>query len=283
MLRLAPAILLPLALSAASRYVTLDGYRIHYESFGSGREALVFIHGWTCDLTFWSGQAPVYEKRRSLLVDLLGHGRSDKPDLPYTMDLFARAVDAVMRDAGVERATLVGHSMGTPVALTFLRLYPQKASGLVIVDAFIPLPPKDDAEREKAAAGFTARAKALRAPEYQVPMRQAIDSMFTPQTPAALQEQIRSQMLSTPQHVAASAMEGMGAMTDMYAQGFHFPVPTLVVQAKRPNRGGPAYESYLRTLFPALRSYQEWEGAGHFLMMEQPTRFNTALVDFLSR
>src|SRR5689334_9550758 len=58
---------------------TYDGSRVHYESYGKGREAVVFIHGWTCDLTFWRGQAPVYEKRRALLVDLPGHGRATSP------------------------------------------------------------------------------------------------------------------------------------------------------------------------------------------------------------
>lgn len=283
MLRLACAVLVPLVLSAASHFATHDGHRVHYQSYSQGKEAVVFIHGWTCDLTFWSAQAPVYEKRRSLLIDLPGHGQSAKPDVPYTMELFAGAVEAAMRDAGVERGVLVGHSMGTPVALTFLRLYPKKASGLVVVDAFIPLPPKDDAEREKAAAGFAARAKTYRAPDYKVPMRQAIDSMFTAQTPAALQDRIRTKMLSTPQHVAASAMEGMGAMVEQYRPGFRYEVPALVVLAKRPNRGGPTYEAYLRTLLPNLRSFQEWEGAGHFLMMEQPDRFNAALLDFLKR
>ena len=39
---------------------TYDGARVHYESYGTGNEAVVFVHGWSCDLTFWRGQAPVY-------------------------------------------------------------------------------------------------------------------------------------------------------------------------------------------------------------------------------
>src|ERR1039458_10340598 len=84
--------------------VASDGSRVHYESYGKGQEAVVFIHGWPCDLTFWRGQAPVYEKHRALLVDLPGHGQSEKPDVAYTQERFARAIDAVMRDAGVTRA-----------------------------------------------------------------------------------------------------------------------------------------------------------------------------------
>ena len=58
-----------------------------------------------------------------------------------------------------------------------------------------------------------------------------------------------------------------------------FPVPAMAIMAKRPSQ--TTYEEYLRSLFPNLRIYQAWEGAGHFLMMEQPKRFNTALTEFL--
>ena len=61
---------LPVSRAASSRFAVLDGHKIHYLSFGQGDRAVVFIHGWTCDSTFWKMQAPVYEKRRSLLIDL---------------------------------------------------------------------------------------------------------------------------------------------------------------------------------------------------------------------
>ena len=118
----------------------LDGNKIHYNSFGAGDEAVVFIHGWTCDSTFWKAQAPIYDKRRSLLIDLPGHGLSDKPDIPYTMELFARAVDAVMTDGKVRRATLAGHSMGVPVICRVYKQAPEKVSALMAVDGFLRRP-----------------------------------------------------------------------------------------------------------------------------------------------
>ena len=118
-----------------SRYAKLDGARIHYQNYGKGSEALVLIHGWTCNLDYWRDQVPDFAKRnRVIALDLPGHGQSDKPELVYSMDLFARAIDAVMRDAKVERAVLVGHSMGTPIARQFYRKYPQKTLAIVIVD-----------------------------------------------------------------------------------------------------------------------------------------------------
>lgn len=252
--------------------------RIHYESYGTGKQAVVFIHGWTCDLTFWRMQAPVYEKRRSLLIDLPGHGESDKPDIAYTQDLFARSVDAVMRNSGVEKAVLVGHSMGTPVALTFLKRYPERVSGLVIVDGFIPRPPKDDAEREKRAAQSAEMVKTYRTPDYKAAMSGMFKFMFTGQTPIAMQDEIRGKMLRAPQYVVGSAMEGMLAIEPLTANT-QFPVPAMAIMVKRPSQSN--YEEYLRSLFPNLRTYQAWEGAGHFLMMEQPERFNTGLTEFL--
>jgi pimeloyl-ACP methyl ester carboxylesterase len=185
-----------------------------------------------------------------------------------------------MRDAGVEKAILVGHSMGTPVALTFLRLHPERVAGLVIVDGFIPQPPKNDAERQKQLAQSDEMTKTYRSPEYRAAMERMLNFMFTDQTPAALRDQIRSTMLAAPQYVLASAMEGMMAL-DPPAPDTRFDVPAMALMVKRDS--GPGYEAYLRSLFPRLWAYQAWEGAGHFLMMEQPERFNAALIAFLDR
>src|SRR5215216_7117873 len=123
------------AFDGESKFAKLDGARIHYTSYGKGSDALVLVHGWGCNLTHWRDQIPDFAKRnRVIALDLPGHGQSDKPQIPYTMDLFANAIAAVMRDAKVERAVIVGHSMGTPVARQFYRKYPQKTLGIIIVD-----------------------------------------------------------------------------------------------------------------------------------------------------
>ena len=258
--------------------VKYDGARVHYESYGQGKEAVVFIHGWTCDLTFWRGQAPVYEKHRALLVDLPGHGQSDKPEVAYTQERFARAVEAVMRDAGVERAVLVGHSMGTPVAVTFMRLFPAKAKALVIVDGFMPQAPKDDADRAKQKAQMEPFLRSFRDPGYKQTELRMIESMFSEKTTPAQREEIRSKMTATPQHVMASAMEGMFAL-EAPKPGETYGLPVMAIMVATPARAG--YEAQLRTVFPNLRKYAAWEGSGHFLMMESPERFNRALEDFL--
>src|SRR5262249_15629927 len=98
---------------APSRYAKCGDLKVHYKSLGKGETALVFVHGWTADLTSWRYQVPAFDgKVRMVLIDLPGHGKSDKPKIDYTMDLFARAVDAVLADAGVKKAMLAGPSRG---------------------------------------------------------------------------------------------------------------------------------------------------------------------------
>jgi pimeloyl-ACP methyl ester carboxylesterase len=257
---------------AGARFAKFDGHRVHYESHGTGRQAIVLIHGWTCDLGFWQGQIPDLSKRtRVIAIDLPGHGQSDKPKIAYSMEFFARAVDAVMRDAGVDRGVLIGHSMGTPVARQFYRKYPRKTLGLVIVDG--ALRPFGD---KKMMDGFIAP---LRGPDYKERAAQFIDGMMGPQVSAALREQIKTSMLSTPQHVAISAMEGM-ADESIWEQD-KIDVPVLAVMAKSPF--WPAdNEQLFRSIAPHL-DYQMWDGVSHFLMMEKPKEFNAAVIAFLDK
>src|SRR3954462_13976179 len=88
-----------------SRSITLDGAKVHYTEYGTGENALLFVHGWACDETFWAGQAAALGGDNHVItIDLPGHGQSDKPQIAYTMDLYVRAIDAVLQEAKVKAA-----------------------------------------------------------------------------------------------------------------------------------------------------------------------------------
>src|SRR5258706_14208289 len=89
---------------APSRFASLDGLRVHYKVLGSGEPTLVLVHGWTCNLGFWKGQAALADSARLVLVDLPGHGQSDQPERTYSMELMARAGEAGRRGASSARA-----------------------------------------------------------------------------------------------------------------------------------------------------------------------------------
>jgi sigma-B regulation protein RsbQ len=259
------------AFDGESKFAKLDGARIHYKSYGKGNEAMVLVHGWTCNLDNWRDQIPDLAKRnRVIALDLPGHGQSDKPEIKYTMDLFANAIDAVMRDAKVERAVIVGHSMGTPVARQFYRKYPQKTLAIVIVDGSLrPFGTKEMRE------GFLAM---FRSPGYKEAGKQMLAQMGKTLSPSD-QERINTSYANTPQHVMVSAMESMN--DDSLYGPDKINVPVLAIIAKAPF-WPPDTEQFFRSLAPDFELHQ-WEGVSHFLMMEKPKQFNDEVIAFLNK
>src|SRR5258708_4795834 len=134
-------LLFALILAGSLTAATVDGVQIHSSSTGKGPKTVILVHGWTCDETTWSEQVPVLSKNyRVLTLDLPGHGKSGAPtDGKLSMDLFARAVEAVRAEAKADHVVLVGHSMGTPVVVQYARLYPRHTSALVFVDGLVSL------------------------------------------------------------------------------------------------------------------------------------------------
>jgi len=254
------------------RFAKLDAIRVHYRNYGDGKNAIVFIHGWTCNLNFWKANVPAFANQsRVIAIDLPGHGESDKPEIVYSMDLFARAIDAVLTDAGVERAALIGHSMGTPVIRQFYRKYPHKTMALVVVDG--SLRPFGSPERMKQFLDT------LRAPNYREQAERMVGFMVQPVKDKKNQEEIKAAMLSAPQHVMLGAWEAM--LDDAIWKQDKIKVPTLALMAKQP-QWNDEYEKFVRELVPGI-DYQVWEGVSHFLMLDDPQKFNETVLAFLKK
>jgi len=258
---------------APSQFAKLDDIKVHYKSLGTGDTALVFVHGWTCNINFWRYQVPAFDgKMRMILIDLPGHGESDKPKIDYSMDLFAKSVDVVLKEAGVEKAVLAGHSMGTPVIRQFLRLYPKKTAGLIVVDGALRAPKFKPGEFDKFVARFTGL-------DWKETLGQMVDGM-TKDSPAEARQAIKSGMGSAPQHVTVSAMKEMFNPA-IWKDDEKIEVPLQVIVAKGPN-WPPDYEQFIRKIAPQV-DYHVMDGVGHFLMMEKPKEFNEIVAAFLKK
>src|SRR5271169_5572182 len=140
-MRLLANLLLATSLALALSAATVDGIKIHSSSAGKGTKTVILVHGWTCDETTWNSQVPELSKQyRVITLDLPGHGRSGAPkDGKLTMELFARAVEAVRKGSKADRVAVVGHSMGTPVVIEYARLFPKHTAALVFVDGLVNL------------------------------------------------------------------------------------------------------------------------------------------------
>jgi 3-oxoadipate enol-lactonase len=137
--------------------VTLrDGIRLAYRlTKGSGSGRVVLIHSLAMDASFWDRVAPLLTEHADALVyDCRGHGQSDKPQGPYTVELFADDLAELLDHVGWRSATVCGASMGGTVALAFAAAYPDRVDGLGLFDTtcwYGPEAPAQWAERAQKA------------------------------------------------------------------------------------------------------------------------------------
>src|SRR4051794_1519973 len=97
---------------------------------------MLFIHGWTCNRTFFAPQLEHFAKRhRVVAVDLRGHGGSEAPQQAYSLSALADDVAWLSEQLGVRRPVLIGHSMGGVVALELLAARPDAACAVVLLDS----------------------------------------------------------------------------------------------------------------------------------------------------
>jgi pimeloyl-ACP methyl ester carboxylesterase len=256
---------------APSKFAKSGEQKVHYKSLGEGKTAVVFVHGWCCDHTVWAEQAAALDgKVRMLFVDLPGYGKSDKPKIDYTMDVFAKGVDAAVQDAGVEKVVVVGHSMGTPVARQYYRLFPDKTKAIVAVDGRLQAIPKDIADTILTVfKEDTVKETATK----------MLDSMWTPDSPPAARKHIAELVAKTDPKVAISSMRGM--LDEKVWKEDPIKVPVQALMAKSAFWTDD-YKAYVKKLVPGL-DYREFDGVGHFLFMEKPKEVDEALIEFLKK
>jgi pimeloyl-ACP methyl ester carboxylesterase len=112
--------------------VTLNGIQIYYEIHGRG-DPLVLIMGLRRNAEWWQYQIPTLSQSFQVVVfDNRGAGRSDKPDMPYSIGLFAEDTKELMSSLGIRRAHVLGVSMGGYIAQELAILYPEMVRGLIL-------------------------------------------------------------------------------------------------------------------------------------------------------
>jgi pimeloyl-ACP methyl ester carboxylesterase len=273
------ALALIMAAPAAAEFTKYKGNKVYYQVMGKGKPALVLIHCWSGDHTLWRFNAPELGKKHKLvLVDLLGHGKSDKPRVDYTLDFMAGGVLAAIKASGVEKPVLAGHSMGGPVARTVIRQNPGLASGLILVDsAIFPLPkdPKIAAQRLKMFDDLIAKLQK----DYKSNLIPFLQSMLGPKIKPDVKKIIEDKLLAADPYVAISCMK---TMRNPKSWDFKPLKMRTLGQFARSPYYPPDLEKQVRKLFPNL-IYKQWEGVGHWIQMGKPELFNKQVEEFLAK
>lgn len=125
----------PMPTHAADKTLTLDGMSFHYRDWGGAGVPLVLLHGLASTSHIWDLTAPLLAQEfRVLALDQRGHGTTAKPDTGYDFKTFVGDLRAFVRETGLERPVVIGHSWGGNVALEYGATFPAEPRGLVLLD-----------------------------------------------------------------------------------------------------------------------------------------------------
>src|SRR5919112_552355 len=153
-----------------------DGVEIAYATHGAGSPAVVLVHGWAGNRTYWAEQIRhLAERHQVVAVDLGGHGESGRGRVDWTLPAFGDDVVAVVDEVDVKEVVLVGHSMGGDAIVHAARQLGDRIVGLVWVDAFRSL----GNERKSSADEVEAFLAPFRA-DFSLVDRIATDMVATP-------------------------------------------------------------------------------------------------------
>lgn len=250
-----------------------DGLNIVCDVRGQGDTALVFLHGWCGDREYWKHQAEAFAADyRIVTLDQAGHGESGKDRKEWTAAGLAADVETVVKELGLKRVVLVGHSMGGPVALLAARRLPGTVVAVVGVDTL------HDAE-VKVGEDVTKQFMEAFEKDFKGTMRLGLGGMFHEKTDAELKKWLLTRAEAQDQKMAMGHMRDMSALDQK----------TLLKEAKVPVRcinSAGGYQFFTPTAVETNKKYADYNAVtidevGHYPMLEKPTEFNQKLRDVL--
>lgn len=244
--------------AAAKGFVSHDGARIYWRSFGEG-PAVILLHGGLANGEYWGNQvrALVRAHDRAIVIDSRGHGRSTRDERPYTYELMASDVVAVMDALHVRRAAVVGWSDGAIIGLVMALKDPERLTRVFAFAANMdPSGVEPDVETNSTFARFEARtakdyARLSATPGGFLAFKTAIEKMWD----------------TEPNYTAAD----LGRIH----------VPAAIVDGDHDEAIKRRHTEYLARSIPGAKLII-LPGVSHFAMLQRPAEFNAAMLGFLA-
>jgi pimeloyl-ACP methyl ester carboxylesterase len=281
-----PPLLIDLdAFDAAKKKIALpDGEELAYIDRGNpAGKPVVLIHGYTDNARDWVPLLPYLSKDfRLILVDIRGHGQSAKPECCYGRLDFAYDIKLLLDALNVERADIVGHSLGSIIAQTFAEYWPERTDRVVLISSTGGLPP---GIHRKPQFDFAAEIAKLKEPiDPDSPFMIAWWDSPTPVDPDFIRRQ-RKDAAGIPLRVWLAVLDQGLPMETAYAELQRtlprLKAPTLLIWgSKDPIMEEPVRQS-LRSALPNAK-VKIFPGLGHNPFWEDPRGVADVINDFLT-
>lgn len=247
--------------------------KISYTDSGAG-SAIVLLHGFLENKKMWQDYVTLFsEKHRIITIDLLGHGKSEPLRYVHSMEENANVVHEVLEHLKIEKAIILGHSMGGYVGLAFAELFPKSIQKLVLLNS---------TSREDSAEKKLNRTRAIKAVKqnYVGFVSLAIANLFSENNRTRLAdkiENVKTEALKTPLQGIIASLEGMKIRKDRESllQQNLFPV-LLILGKKDPVLNYEDSISQIEDTTGELVSFED----GHMSHIENKEELKTILLNF---
>ncbi|EPY2303257.1 arylesterase, non-heme chloride peroxidase [Clostridium sporogenes] len=268
-------------------FLANDNVKIFYEVKGEGKP-IIFIHGWTCNHSFFKKQVETLSKNYKVITyDLRGHGVSERPENGLTMDRMAKDVRDLIQHLNLSDVTLAGWSMGTTIILEYVRQFAcDKLSNI----CFIDMTPKVVAEGDwnmGLFGEFSHKDNLNHIANVAGDWPKVIES-FVPSLFATSGCRIKEDMdwvfkevrKNTP-HVVVDCWVSMSNQ-DYREELSKITVPTLITRGEESAFCTKKTCEYMEKEIKNAK-WIDYSKSGHILFMEEPEKFNKDIVEFIEK
>lgn len=257
--------------------VTVYGVKIHYVEAGSG-PVVILLHGLGGNATNWVLNTKVLaEKYRVIVPDQVGFGRSDKPFINYRVGTYVDFLDGLYKELKIERASLVGNSMGGWVAASYALAHPEKVERLVLVDAAGFAPPADFDVRQLSALNPSTREGMKQLATLVFYNKQ----LFT--SDAAIDLMLTQRLTAGDGYTIQQLTESIARREDMLDNRLSaIKQPTLIIWGR--NDGLTPLAQFGERFKKEIPGSQllVFDQCGHVPQVEKAAEFNAAVLKFLA-
>jgi pimeloyl-ACP methyl ester carboxylesterase len=267
--------------------IQINGHTIFYTVKGVG-EPLLLIHGYGAGMWAWEKQIDVLSRsHRVYALDLIGHSFSDRPKIPYTPETYIHFLKDFMDGVGIEKATLIGNSMGGGIAWGMAILHPERVDRLVLIDCVPP-----DVLQQVKNESFRALAAIKDIPilGYLVIAARGKHSInwvllecvsdIKRITPEVVNRQYQLSKIKGTTWVLYSTLTHAKEALKLRDRLSTICQPTLFIWGEKDLIFPPDVGEALHRTVPGSK-FLRVEGSGHIPMWETPDEVNQAILDFL--
>jgi len=244
---------------------SIDGNEIAFTVQGKGEPALIFVHGWACNKSYWKNQTKEFAKNYKVVaLDLTGHGQSTANRKSYTMQLFGQDVATVVNQLKLSKVILIGHSMAGAVILEAKKILKDKVIGIIGVDTYQVL---DVGETEERAEQFLSTFKS----NYLGSVEAYLGNLFAEGRDTSFTNSIIRDLQKMPKERGIDIFRNI--LKYNYEKAVRETNPKIIaVNSDR----FPAKLEKVKKIIPSFE-LKIVPNTDHFLMLENPIEFNNKL------